>query len=162
MTSSPTDSQILDFPRALSSYTDYSAVQGTDLFDTIVSRVHAEPFNLVATIIFLLAIIHTFMTSRFRHWAHEVEIEHRKKLSARGPLPEPLDTYDDETSLNPDEVSFKGQILHFLGEIEAVFGIWGIIYVGVELACLASKGTLNRLPVSITGDLKHFIVINLY
>jgi hypothetical protein len=30
----------------------------------------------------------------------------------------------------PDEVSFKGQILHFFGEVEAVFGIWVVVLAG--------------------------------
>jgi hypothetical protein len=30
----------------------------------------------------------------------------------------------------PDEVSFKGQILHFFGEVEAVFGIWVLVLIG--------------------------------
>ena len=41
---------------------------------------HAEPFNLAATVIFLLAIAHTFLTARLRHWAHEVEAAQRKKI----------------------------------------------------------------------------------
>ena len=31
----------------------------------------------------------------------------------------------------PDEVSFAGQILHFLGEVEAVFGIWVLVLPGL-------------------------------
>lgn len=116
------------FPRALSSYADNDAAS---LFEVLASRIQAEPFNLVATIVFLLAIIHTFMTTRFRHWAHEVEAEHRKKLAERGQPPQSDDTYDGSTSNEnnhmPDEVSFKGQILHFFGEIEVVFGIWALV-----------------------------------
>jgi len=107
------------FPRPLSEYAD----TGAGLIETLKARVEAEPFNLVASIIFLLAIIHTFLTARFRHWAHEVEDAHKAKLKRK----------QQDTDLNedgrPDEVSFKGQILHFLGEVEAVFGIWVLVLV---------------------------------
>jgi len=127
------ESLTLDFPRALSSYASFDAVNNASLLYIIISRIQAEPFNLVATMIFLFAIVHTFMTKRLRHWSHEVESEHREKLIACGRLPEYCDTYDgstnNEASCEPDEVSFKGQILHFLGEVEAVFGIWALVLV---------------------------------
>ena len=67
------------FPRPLAEYAD----AGARLMDTLSARVTAEPFNLVALVIFLLAIIHTFLTARFRHWAHEVEAAHERKLKER-------------------------------------------------------------------------------
>jgi len=84
--------------------------------------VEAEPFNLVASLIFLLAICHTFLTARFRHWAHEAETAHAAQRALR-PAP-PTDADEDG---RPDEVSFKGQVLHFFGEVEAVFGIWVLV-----------------------------------
>ena len=46
------------------------------------------------------------------------------------PLEPPTDADEDG---RPDEVSFKGQILHFLGEVEAVFGIWVVVLIGAIL-----------------------------
>ena len=89
------------------------------MWQILQDRIEAEPFNLVASAIFFLAICHTFLTAKFRHWAHVAEAEHAKKLATR-PAPD-ADVNEDGV---PDEVSFKGQILHFLGEVEAVFGIW--------------------------------------
>jgi hypothetical protein len=109
-----------DFPRPLSGYGD----AGMGLLETLRGRALAEPFNIVASVIFLLAIIHTFLTARFRHWAHEVEEAHQARLTARET---PGDSDGDG---RPDEVSFKGQMLHFLGEVEAVFGIWVLVLVG--------------------------------
>ena len=60
-------------PRALSSYAE---APGASLWDVLRQRVEAEPFNLLASLIFLLAICHTFLTARFRHWAHEAETAH--------------------------------------------------------------------------------------
>jgi hypothetical protein len=105
-----------DFPRELESY---EHVDG--LLETLISRVQVEPFNAVATGIFLLAIIHTFLTARFRHWAHNVEEAHAAKLAAKKSQP------DFKDNGRPEKVSFKGQVLHFFGEVEAVFGIWVIV-----------------------------------
>ncbi len=123
---------VIEFPAPLESY------HATDSADSVVatlkSRIAAEPFNLVATVIFLCAIIHTFLTAKFRHWAHEVEHAHAKEVAARREKEETTD-YDEDG--RPDEVSFKGQILHFLGEVEAVFGIWVLVLL---VALTVEKG----------------------
>lgn len=102
----------------------------------LLGRIQAEPFNAVAAGIFLLAIIHTFLTAKFRHWAHVVEEEHARKLAARA-----TPTGDNDDDGQPDEVSFKGQVLHFLGEVEAVFGIW-VIVLGIALFAAKGWGTV--------------------
>ena len=49
-------------PRALASYPN----PGTDSIAYVLAeRVHLEPFNAIATAIFLLAILHTFAAARF-------------------------------------------------------------------------------------------------
>ncbi|HVU33421.1 MAG TPA: putative Na+/H+ antiporter [Opitutaceae bacterium] len=108
-------------PRALSSYVEPA---GLGMFAALRQRIVAEPFNAVATTIFLLAIVHTFLTAKFRHWAHVVEARHRAERRGR----DSADEGDHEGE--PAEVSFKGQMLHFLGEIEAVFGIWAVVLIG--------------------------------
>src|SRR5438034_9239134 len=70
------------FPRPLA---DYAALESPDLAATLAARIKAEPFNLVASIIFLLAICHTFLTAKFRHWAHLAEEEHARQLERREP-----------------------------------------------------------------------------
>lgn len=106
------------FPLPLESY---SAATG-GVLEVLKQRLEIEPFNLVATVIFVLAIIHTFLTAKFRHWAHVVEEAHHARLKEKAPAR--TDTNEDD---KPDEVSFKGQILHFFGEVEAVFGIWVLV-----------------------------------
>ena len=112
---------VVAFPVPLADYHD---APDAGVLATLKHRIAAEPFNLFATIIFLCAIIHTFLTAKFRAWAHHVEHEHHEELKQRV-----KDTDNDEDGL-PDEVSFKGQILHFLGEVEAVFGIWAVVLLG--------------------------------
>lgn len=102
-----------NFPPGLSSYDDPA---GAGLWQVLRHRIDAEPFNAVATIIFFLAILHTFAAPMFLRLSHKFEAEHRNRLANRtgAPAGQPCQ----------DEVSFKAEICHFLGEIEAVFGIW--------------------------------------
>lgn len=108
----------IPFPRPL---TDYAAVDATGLGATLWARVQAEPFNAVATAVFVLAVLHTFFAGKFRHWAHVVEERHCARLALKR---ETTDANDDGVR---DEVSFGGQLLHFLGEVEAIFGIWAVV-----------------------------------
>jgi hypothetical protein len=118
-----------EFPKALSTYADPA---GANVVQVLIERVQAEPFNAVATLIFVLAILHTFVAGKFRHWAHEVEAAHAAKLSGRRE-----EMTDSDGDGRPDEVSFKGQMLHFFGEIEAIFGIW---VIALAVAVTAFKG----------------------
>src|SRR4051794_13652567 len=105
------DPSALSFPPALDSYNDGSSL---NLWQILVGRVQQEPLNLLATIIFLLAIVHTFLASHFLRLAHHWRDAHEKKMRSALPSPE------------IQSVSFKAEIMHFFGEIEAVFGIWVI------------------------------------
>jgi hypothetical protein len=113
----PAGTNELQFPPPLSSYGDANMAS---LWDVLRNRVHQEPFNLWATIIFLLAIIHTFLTHRFLKWSHQVEHQHRARL-------EKARSESGASGSKPAEtVSIAARVLHFLGEVEAVFGIWVI------------------------------------
>ena len=109
------------FPRPLETYGEMAP---GGIIETLRARAAAEPFNLVATAIFALAVLHTFAAGRFRHWAHVVEERHHARLKSRAR------TTDNNADDQPDEVSFWGQILHFFGEVEAIFGIWVIVLAG--------------------------------
>ncbi|ADU66534.1 hypothetical protein LGV61_08980 [Desulfurispirillum indicum] len=99
----------LVFPRSLESYGD---ADNSSVLAVLAGRIAQEPFNLVATLIFLCAIIHTFMTSKFLAVAHKWEHEHEHKKQA-GKVPR-------------NSIHFGAGVFHFLGEVEAVFGIWAI------------------------------------
>ncbi len=107
------------FPRDLSSYADPAS---TGVWTVIKARAGAEPFNVVATVIFALAVLHTFFAPKILHLSHVIEERHRARLKLK-----PAANNDEG---QPHEVSFGGQMLHFLGEIEAVFGIWAIVLGG--------------------------------
>ncbi len=72
--------------------------------------------NLWASLIFLAAILHTFLCGWFNHLAHDFQVKHIKKLRASGVVGQP-----------EKEVSFLSQFFHLLGEIEAVFGLWATV-----------------------------------
>lgn len=112
------------FPPPLDSYQDSGTA---DLWTVLLSRVHAEPFNLVASVIFLLAIIHTFLAPKILHWSHRIQHEFEAPLQEiHGP---------DFKAIVPRRLrqSIPAAILHFLGEVEAVFGLW-VIPLGALLA----------------------------
>lgn len=109
-------------PRPLETYPAESA----DIMGTLSTRAKAEPFNIAASLIFLLAILHTFLASTFTKLSHKYEHEHEEELKARG----------IKNTQHPDgipEVSFKATLFHFLGEVEAVFGLWVIGLAGAAI-----------------------------
>jgi len=101
------------FPPPLDSYGDAhmtNSVGQLMVMDVLKHRVKTEPFNLIATLLFLAAVIHTFLTHQFRHLAHVLELRHKRQAAERGE--------------GAPSVSMMARLLHFLGEVEAVFGIW--------------------------------------
>jgi hypothetical protein len=104
----PQDAGVL-LPRELSSY---PVLPGHSLFDILLGRVQLEPFNAIATAIFLLAVAHTFVAARFTKRAHGLQREHDEQAKTIGRLPRP---------------SVAAEILHFLGEVEVIFGLWAIV-----------------------------------
>ena len=87
----------------------------TSIWAILSNRVRQEPFNLVATLIFFCAIIHTFLTSRFLAIAHQWNHSHEEKIK--------LGLADKYS------VHHGAELFHFLGEVEAVFGIWAVALV---------------------------------
>ncbi|MEP2775248.1 MAG: putative Na+/H+ antiporter [Luteolibacter sp.] len=100
----------------------YPEVEG-GLIETLKSRALADPFNIAASLIFLLAICHTFAAGSLNKLAHHYEHIHQENLRTRGPK-------DKEHPDGEPEVSFKATMFHFLGEVEAIFGIWVIVLAG--------------------------------
>jgi Na+/H+ antiporter NhaD/arsenite permease-like protein len=110
-------------PTPLDRYQDPA---GGSLWDVLAHRAAFDPFNGAALVIFACAIAHTFLAARIRRYAHVVEQRHAARRAGR-PAPPPGDTDADGA---PDEVSFAGQVLHFFGEVEVVFGIWVVVLAG--------------------------------
>jgi hypothetical protein len=68
--------------------------------------------NGVVTTIFLLAVLHTFVANRFRRAAHRIQYAHDAERRQLG---------------LPVEPSFNAEMMHFLGEVEVIFGMWVLV-----------------------------------
>ena len=114
--------QYSEFPKPLETY----APSASSIVETLMMRAKADPFNIAASVIFLLAILHTFAASTFTKLSHDIEIKHEEDLKRRGV----------RDSLHPDgvaPVSFTAIALHYLGEVEAVFGMWVVALAGAAI-----------------------------
>jgi hypothetical protein len=114
------------FPMALESYEAMEEAKAKEsgkalsLFDILQLRAVADPINLVATLLFLGAILHTFAAGRFMKLAHKYEIENQARAQA-----------DSRRYVRGKEpVCMKATLYHFLGEVEAIFGIWLLPLLG--------------------------------
>ena len=70
---------------------------------TLCRMLNASPTEILASVFFGLAVLHTFSVKRFAHWAHQYP---------------------------PGSV--KENVLHFLAETEVVFGLWAAaLFLGI-------------------------------
>jgi len=105
----PTTPPAAILPTPLSSYPPPSP---DGLLATLAQRASQDPFDLVATAIFALAILHTFSVARFTALAHRVQHASDERAARDGRPPRP---------------STLAEFLHFFGEVEVVFGLWAIV-----------------------------------
>jgi hypothetical protein len=105
------------FPLPLSAY---SPTPNAALVEVLLARVREDPLNAVATTIFALAVIHTFVAARFTEAAHQVQHRHNAAATAAGVAPRP---------------SVAAELLHFFGDVEVVFGLWVVpLLVAITVA----------------------------
>ncbi|MEQ1757252.1 MAG: putative Na+/H+ antiporter [Vicinamibacterales bacterium] len=105
------------FPTPLSAYPSANGLLGI-----LQARIDTDPFNLIATGIFLLAVLHTFLAARFTDAAHRMRHRQNEVAAARGRTPVP---------------SVAAELMHLLGEVEVVFALWAIPLV---IAIVLSRG----------------------
>ena len=106
------------FPPPLESYADQNL---TSVSAVLENRIRVQPFNLLASLLFLAAILHTFLATKFRNLAHHIEEDHKARWWAAVQAAEKAGTPPPR-----ETVSVKARLLHFLGEVEAVFGLWAV------------------------------------
>ena len=106
----------LAFPTPLSAY---PAADPAGLLATLGARVQHDPFNLVVTGIFALAIIHTFAAARVTRVAHVIQHRHEARQRALGLRKRP---------------AVSAELLHFFGEVEVVFGLWAVVLIAAIAA----------------------------
>lgn len=130
------------FPRSLDSYND-SEIKS--IVAILKNRIKQEPFNLVATLIFLFAIIHTFLTSKFTAISHKWEHAHEEKKK--------------QGLVDRHSVHHGAELFHFLGEVEAVFGIWVIALSGAIFAFYDWKTVVNYVSYRVNFNEAMFVVV---
>jgi hypothetical protein len=124
------------FPLPLDRYT---AEDGLGLTDLLASRATADPLNLVAAAIFALAILHTFAAPSLMAASHRL----RQRLDAeRG----------------GEGHSFSVELLHFLGEVEVIFGIW-VLPLLVSLVAVRGARAAEQFLGGITFTEPLFVVV---
>ena len=130
------------FPRNLESYNDSEFNSITAI---LIHRVKQEPFNLVASIIFMCAIIHTFLTGKFMAIAHKWEHEHEEKIR--------------KNLVDRNSVHHGAELFHFLGEVEAVFGLWVIALVGAIFFFYDWHTLVNYIVYNVNFVEAEFVVV---
>jgi len=104
---SVTDADTHEFPSSLASYDDSHL---ESIPKILLHRIRTEPLNLIATIIFFCAIMHTFLAGKISDIRRRRQHCHAEKIR-NGEAVE-------------GSVDMAAELLHFLGEVEVVFGIW--------------------------------------
>jgi Na+/H+ antiporter NhaD/arsenite permease-like protein len=136
-----------NFPPSLESYNDSHL---TSIPQILIHRARLHPFNIVATLLFFGAIIHAAMTHKFRTIAHHYEEKHEARRKAH-------ESSHDTGSV--PRVSGKAKFFHFLGEVEAVFGIW-VLPLLVALTFMVGNGpVLNYMNHELNFTEPIFVVV---
>lgn len=112
--------------------------------EILIGRIKKEPFNLTATIIFVLAIIHTMTASYFKKLKDTVQKRY-EKLKADGKVAK-------------ESHSVTAELLHFLSEVEVVFGLWAVV-LGVAIAVHYDWGTFSEYINNLHYTESLFIIV---
>jgi hypothetical protein len=109
--------------------------------------VEVAPFNLAATVIFGLAIVHTFLATGFQRRSRRAveelgqwKMENGKWKTGRG------------------WVKFRAGAWHVLGEVELVFGIW-VIPLLVAMGCYLGWAVAGNYVAGLDFDEPVFVVV---
>lgn len=142
----------VSFPPPLDSYGDagYSS-----LWEILRHRVEFEPFNLWATLLFAGAVLHTFFTHKFRHWAHHVEERHRLKQAGR----QGAAAAGSEGPKTGSGACMPARLLHFFGEVEVVFGMWVVPLVALMIYKVGAPQATQYLNYGVHYTEPLFVVI---
>jgi len=105
------------FPLPLSAYQDGNLKSTGEI---LLRRIQRQPMNLVVSLLFLCAIVHTFCVGYFRRTAEKLEAEFQKSNKVNGVTKV---TYNG--SVTP-KICGRAEFFNLLGEVEIIFGIWVI------------------------------------
>jgi len=140
-TTSLPDQEASLFPPPLHIYQD----ENRPVLVRLSNRAWESPFNLVGTLIFFAAILHTFLSSRFLAISAKLERLHKQKI-ARGEAP-----------LN--SVSQRARLMHFMGEVEVIFGLWAIALMAAILGFYDWPTAVGYLSHSVDFTEPMFVMV---
>lgn len=129
------------FPTPLA---DYPAMADAALREILTTRAELAPFNLVATAIFIVAILHTFVAARFTTLAHRIQHDHDHAARVAGRPPTP---------------SVLAELLHFLGEVEVVFGLWAAVLFATIAVSIGWDTAAHYFSETVTYTEPLFVVV---
>ncbi len=141
------------FPLSLESYAD-AHLAGSGLGAVLRHRIGVEPFNLIASLLFACAIVHTFVTTKVRHFAHVVHERHREKWWAQVAAAEKAGRPAPRES-----ASVASGLLHFLGEVEAIFGLWVVPLMVLMALRFGSNSVVNYIEHHLHFQEPIFVVV---
>lgn len=98
--------------------------QHASIISQLQNSLHSQPFNGIAFVIFVLAIIHTFFARKITLLSERIQA----KMQAKG---------------YPESISVE--ILRFFGEVEVIFGLWVIPLLAAMAWFYDWKTALNYL-----------------
>jgi len=130
-----------EIPRALGSY---PSAAGQSIVGELLTRVQVEPFNALATGVFVLAILHTFAAARLATMAHRVQHRHDEERHAHGRFSSP---------------SLRAELLHFLGEVEVVFGLWAVVLLVATTAYAGWEAAKHYVTETVDYTEPLFVVV---
>ena len=142
------DVETPEFITRMEAFPQQEAAAGIkDIGAKLSFRAKEQPFLLVASVIFLLAIVHTFLAVPITKLAHKAQHEHDEELHRQ-----------HGSTRAYDRVSFKATMLHFLGEVEAIFGIWVVVLLGAML-CFYDLDTVTGYVSGVNFTEPLFVVV---
>jgi len=127
------------FPLPLSAYPPAGG-----LLEILKTRIAIEPVNAVATGIFVLAIVHTFAAPRFAKLAHALQRAHEQRCDAKG------------TRRTP---SVAAETMHFLGEVEVIFGLWAVVLLAALAATRGWDTATHYIAETVNYTEALFVVV---
>lgn len=122
------------------------------LWQRLLFRAAEEPLLPIATAIFLCAILHTFFAAKILHLGEKLQEQHELRARQKA-LAEQRPVHED------DLVSFPGTVFHFLGEVEAVFGIWSVVLLAAMAGLHGLDAVRGYLAHGVTFTEPMFVVV---
>jgi len=139
------------FPLPLSVYQNKP---GQDLQSLLLSRIEQEPFNLVASLIFMLALIHTFASGLILRLAKRLQTKEFQQNAEN-----PAEQQGEAVKKSSQKLSVKVATLHLFGEIEIVFALWAAILGAFFVYFINWASFLSYLENQVSFTEPVFVVV---